>query len=175
MPNQECSSHAFGLPAARSSTASRKKWVQGPHAHSLLSGPASFDHLRSVLTHVALYPVSQTHLFRRHNLSRRPCTENRQESDPIRLGQGKESRFPSPLGPLAPSVVPQAPVQRSVLCVLICMSPLSGNSTCFFPGTPLDPFSDRDSIHQICPISRRHIPATVIGSGRTCDSGWSRV
>lgn len=63
----------------------------------------------------------------------------------ICLGQGKEGKLPSPLGPLTPSVVPQAPAERSVFCVLIFMPPLSGNSTCFSLGTPQLPFSYRDS------------------------------
>lgn len=156
------------LLATGSSMAPCKKWIQGPHIHSPLSG-----HVSLCLNHRRPNSLSSSSCSPNEILAAGPLYKtDKQEGNLAKVGE--ESRVPILLGLPVPSVAPQAPAEISSSCPAILVPSFVTDSD--FPlWTHPHPFSDRDSMHPTLPISQCHTLSAVIGLGKTRDLGWSRV
>lgn len=131
------------LLADGSSMATCKKWIQGPHIHSPLSG-----HVSLCLNHRCPNLLSRSSCSPNESLAAGPLYKTDKQKGSLAEVR-EERRVPILLGLPVPSVAPQAPAEISSFCPAILVPFLVTDS--HFPLWPHPhPFSDRDSMHQPC-------------------------
>lgn len=156
------------LLAPGSSMAPCKKWIQGPHIYSPLSG-----HVSLCLNHRRPNSLSSSSCSPNEILAAGPLYKtDKQEGNLAEVGE--ENRVPILLGLPVPSVASQAPAEIPSFCLAILVPSLVTDSD-FLLWTHPHSLSDRNSMHPTLPVSQCHSLFAVTGLGKTHDLGWSRV
>lgn len=155
------------LLADGSSMATCKKWIQGPHIHSPLSG-----HVSLCLNHRCPNLLSRSSCSPNESLAAGPLYKTDKQKGSLAEVR-EERRVPILLGLPVPSVAPPGTC-RDIQSAQPYLCPFS-NRFSFSSVAPPSPILRQGFHAPALPISQCHTLSAVTDLGKTRDLSWSRV